>query len=198
MPKKIVKTEKLTKEIVKEHINQGKKVDDCKKYYIDEKDVNPKELDQNPYIVSDNIIEINPFTNLLYNKDYYDLLIKQIICPPDSNPKGLPSGTKKMDLFNHFNKYQAIILEGATGSGKTVLMPIFALEYFITQKNIKDAKVVVTVPKRLAAKNPFPGMLMGVELGEEFGWSREGIATVAQAEIAYQLGCLENRHGNES
>lgn len=173
------KSKILTKEIIEKNIKNGKKLESCKEYELEEKNLDDK--NKNKYIVPKEIRKsiINPYTKNKYNENNYDLLIRKMLCPPDED--GLPSGSKKKELFEHFDKYNTIILDGATGSGKTVLMPVFALDYFINKRNenprdkrYENPKVVVTVPKRMAAVNKFPALLMGVNVGEEFGWSTGG------------------------
>lgn len=173
------KSKILTKEIIENHIKNGKKLESCKEYELEEQ--NPDNRDKNKYIVPSEIRKniINQYTKRKYNENKYDLLIRKMLCSSDHD--GLPSGSKRKELFDHFDKYKTVILDGATGSGKTVLMPVFALDYFIEKRNknprdkrYENPKVVVTVPKRMAATNPFPAMLMGVKVGEEFGWSTGG------------------------
>ena len=76
---------------------------------------------------------INQYTKRKYNENKYDLLIRKMLCSSDHD--GLTSGSKRKELFEHFDKYKTVILDGATGSGKTVLMPVFALDYFIEKRN---------------------------------------------------------------
>jgi len=173
------KSKILTKEIIENHIKNGKKLESCEEYELEDKNLDNE--NKNKFIVPSEIRKniINQYTKRKYNENKYDLLIRKMLCNSDED--GLPSGSKRKELFDHFDKYKAVILDGATGSGKTVLMPVFALDYFIEKRNknprdkrYENPKVVVTVPKRMAATNVFPAMLMGVKVGEEFGWSTGG------------------------
>ena len=64
--------------------------------------------------------EINPITGSAYTPKYYDILAKR---------KKLPAWEAKEQLLMLVQKYQVVILQGETGSGKTTQIPQFLLDY---------------------------------------------------------------------
>ena len=64
--------------------------------------------------------DINPITGSAYTPKYYDILAKR---------KQLPAWEAKEQLLMLVEKYQVVILQGETGSGKTTQIPQFLLEY---------------------------------------------------------------------
>ncbi len=64
--------------------------------------------------------DINPLTGSPYTPKYYEILSKR---------KKLPAWEAKEQLLLLIQKYQVVILQGETGSGKTTQIPQFLLEY---------------------------------------------------------------------
>lgn len=64
--------------------------------------------------------QINPLTGSAYTPRYYDILTKR---------KQLPAWEAREQLLKLVEKYQVVILQGETGSGKTTQIPQFLLEY---------------------------------------------------------------------
>jgi len=128
-----------------------------------------------PYIIQKDKVPINPFTNKTYKYDNYDHLLRLSLCQ-FGEQYGMPAASFKSILYEKLNNCNVLLVEGLTGCGKTMMFPMFTLEYYITQKNmsIEEAKVICTVPKRAYATNEYPSVLMGVNLGEEYGWSVKG------------------------
>ena len=133
-----------------------------------------------PYIIQKDKVPINPFTDKTYKYDNYDNLLRHSLCQ-FGEQRGMPAASFKSILYEKLNNCNVLLIEGLTGCGKTMMFPMYALEYYITQKNmsIEEAKVICTVPKRAYATNSYPAMLMGVELGEEYGWSVKGNKNVS-------------------
>ena len=111
-------------------------------------------------------LEINPLTGEKYSSNYkyyrekhkWDQLPMYTQIPPEKIIKSIMT-------------HQVVILESGTGSGKSVLMPKYALH----ATNYKG-KVVITNPKQLpTAKNAdFAAKLLDVELGKEVGFQHQG------------------------
>ena len=68
----------------------------------------PKERDQTKGTTK------NPWTNALYSPHYHDILEKR---------KELPAWNAHSEILKLVNKYQVVILQGETGSGKTTQVP---------------------------------------------------------------------------
>lgn len=64
--------------------------------------------------------EINIFTGYPYSAKYYDILEKR---------KQLPAWEAREQLLLLVQKYQVVVLQGETGSGKTTQIPQFLLEH---------------------------------------------------------------------
>ena len=128
-----------------------------------------------PYIIQKDKLPINPFTNKIYKYDNYDHLLRLSLCQ-FGEQYGMPAASFKSILYEKLDNCNVLLVEGLTGCGKTMMFPMYTLEYYITQKNmsIEEAKVICTVPKRAYATNEYPSVLMGVNLGEEYGWSVKG------------------------
>lgn len=111
-------------------------------------------------------LEINPLTGEDYTPNYrywvekskWDQLPMYTQIPPEK-------------IINSIMTHQVVILESGTGSGKSVLMPKYALHATGYKGNI-----VITNPKQLpTAKNAdFAAKLLDVELGKEVGFQHQG------------------------
>ena len=111
-------------------------------------------------------LEINPLTGENYSSNYkfwvekskWDQLPMYTQIPPEKIIKSIAT-------------HQVVILESGTGSGKSVLMPKYALH-----ATGYKGKIVITNPKQLpTAKNAdFAAKLLDVELGKEVGFQHQG------------------------
>ena len=111
-------------------------------------------------ILDPNGNKINPLTDKPYNN-----LEKYI---GFSNKwRTLPVYDKKDEIIKSMNENNVIIARSGTGSGKTVLLPKLMLHVLGYSK-----PVIVTVPKRVLAKNhaEFNADTLGVKVGEQVGY----------------------------
>lgn len=118
---------------------------------------------------------INPISGESYEEEYMNTIFKK--------RKELPMFKKKEEiqkLVNHdFERIheQIILIKGETGSGKTTQIP----QFFVSDlRYVKEAKrddkgkrIIVTVPKRLAARSTAQRVAdeLEVTLGQEVGYS---------------------------
>lgn len=107
-------------------------------------------------------INNNPLNNEQYSENYKTLAKKWSKLPAYKHAE------KIMDLIK---KNQVLLIISSTGSGKTVLIPKFALHTLNY-----DGKVVVTMPKQLIVKSSaeYSAATMDVELGKEIGYQFRG------------------------
>jgi len=113
---------------------------------------------------------INPIWKEPYKQEYMDTIFKK--------RKELPMFKKKEEiqkLVNHDE--QIILIKGETGSGKTTQIP----QFFVSdpryvkkaKRDDKGKRIIVTVPKRLAARSTAQRVAdeLEVTLGQEVGYS---------------------------
>lgn len=100
----------------------------------------------------------NPLTGQPYTQQYHDLV-----------PIWTKQPIYKMarEIIKDINDNQVILLTSGTGSGKTLLLPLYALHH-VQYKG----KVVITMPKKLLTgeSSSFAAKRLDVELGEEVGF----------------------------
>ena len=103
-------------------------------------------------------INNNPINDKKYS-DNYKLLSK--------NWTVLPAYTKANEIINSITDFQLTFIISGTGSGKTVLVPKFALHY----TNYKG-KIGVTLPKKDATRKAaeYAADTLDVKLGQEIGY----------------------------
>lgn len=106
--------------------------------------------------------EKNPLTNTDYSQSY-----KKEAAIWSKYPTYLKADT----ILESINKNQVTFIISGTGSGKTVLVPKFALHY--TNYN---GKVVVTLPKRILAFSSadYAAHTLDVDLGTDIGYAFSG------------------------
>lgn len=104
--------------------------------------------------------------------------------PYTSQYKELAKLWSKLPLYEHekqikkffscFEKNQVILVISGTGSGKTVLIPKFALKYLLKSNN--DSKIVITNPKILTTiyNAEYSAKTLDVELGNIVGYKFRG------------------------
>jgi HrpA-like RNA helicase len=122
------------------------------------------------YIMIDNSIGIydingikpNPFNNSLYSDEY------KILSKFWSN---LPSYEYIDKCIKSIIDNDVILIASGTGSGKTVLVPKFALHV-----NDYKGKIIVTLPKKIITKKAaeFAAKTLDVKLGEYVGYQYKG------------------------
>ena len=83
--------------------------------------------------------EINPLTGNPYSKHYYELQEKI---------NTLPVKQYEAEVIKKLKENKVIILEGATGSGKTTQIPKFCLD----EEICKGKAICCTQPRRVATK----------------------------------------------
>lgn len=106
---------------------------------------------------------INPFTNKLYSRKYFELLEKR---------KQLPVYEYKEKFWDMLDNHNTIVLVGETGSGKTTQIPQWCVEYLKKNKTGKTC-VACTQPRRVAAMSVSARVAteMDVVLGQEVGYT---------------------------
>ena len=104
----------------------------------------------------------NPLTNTPYSSDYKNNV---------KYWKDLPCYKHRDKLITLINKNQVILIVSGTGSGKTVLIPKFALHTLNYKKT-----VLVTTPKTITTQEnaKWAATLLDVTLGKEVGYRFKG------------------------
>eukprot|EP00729_Bicosta_minor_P015210 gene15210-920_t len=100
----------------------------------------------------------NPYTGRPYSDRYHSIMAKRV---------ELPVWKHKAKFLKMMDENQSIVLEGATGSGKTTQIPQWAIE----KRN--DKLVACTQPRRVAAMSVAQRVAqeMDVSLGEQVGYT---------------------------
>jgi len=114
-------------------------------------------------ILDPNAKNINPMTGKEYqNPDQYLKLAKIW--------SGLPVYQQRLEFIKAIAENQVILVAAGTGSGKTVLVPKYALHTYGYQ-----ARIAVTNPKRIPSEGAaeFAAKAMDVNLGEEVGYQHK-------------------------
>ena len=106
--------------------------------------------------------ELNPITGKEYSEQYKILGKKW---------SKLPAYKERERLINDISNNQVLLIESSTGSGKTVLIPKFAL-HVLDYKG----KIGITLPKQMIAKSSaeFAAKTLDVTLGKEVGYQYRG------------------------
>lgn len=132
-------------------------------------------------------LNINPLTGFDYQDIYLNNTNNEDFPPPKDEtgrviPKTyvnyakwwtkLPVYENKMGVLQTIEKNRVTLIKSGTGSGKTVLIPIFALHAFDYKK-----KVAVCIPKVLSVvkASKFGAVRLDVELGSLVGYSAGGV-----------------------
>ena len=69
-------------------------------------------------------------------------------------PTLLEEETQKI-IYDALEKEDIIIIEGATGKGKSRYLPHMLYNYIKNVKNIPDPKIIITEPRRSTVLNPY-------------------------------------------
>ena len=119
-------------------------------------------IDNSIGIYDINGIKPNPFNNSLYSDEY------KILSKFWSN---LPSYEYIDKCIKSIIDNDVILIASGTGSGKTVLVPKFALHV-----NDYKGKIIVTLPKKIITKKAaeFAAKTLDVKLGEYIGYQYKG------------------------
>ena len=107
-------------------------------------------------------INNNPLTGLPYTEQYLNL---------SKIWSKFPVYKKRNEFINAISKNQVLLVKSGTGSGKTVLVPKFALH-----ANNYEGRIAVTIPKQISVREAavFSAKCMDVKLGEEVGYKYRG------------------------
>jgi len=113
-------------------------------------------------ILDPNGIENNPLTGLPYSQTYKDL---------GKIWSTYPAYSKANEILDSISSNHLTFIISGTGSGKTVLIPKFALHYTNYQ-----GKIAVTLPKRVVTLSAasFAAKTLDVELGKSIGYVYKG------------------------
>ena len=113
---------------------------------------------------------LNPITNKEYSKKYLELA---------KSWSKLPAYENAIDIINKITKHQVILITSGTGSGKTVLVPNYALHSYDYK-----GRIAVTLPKQLTTKNAaeYEADILDVNLGIDIGYQYKGSEEEGRAE----------------
>ena len=113
-------------------------------------------------ILDPNGINDNPLNNKEFSQTYKDL---------SKFWTNLPAYNSAIDVINSIINDNIILISSGTGSGKTVLVPKYALH-----ANNYQGKIIVTLPKKIITKKAaeFAAKTLDVELGKEVGYQFRG------------------------
>lgn len=111
-------------------------------------------------------LQINPLTGENYTPSY-----KYYVEKTKWNKLPMYTQIPPEKIIKSIIKHQVVILESGTGSGKSVLMPKYALH-----ATGYKGKIVITNPKQLPTSEnaSFAAKLLDVELGKEVGFQHQG------------------------
>jgi pre-mRNA-splicing factor ATP-dependent RNA helicase DHX15/PRP43 len=124
--------------------------------------MNIKNTDPNIGILDPLGVHINPLTSQPYSQTYLDMA---------KIWSKLPAYDKRTEIIDAIQSNQLVIVVAGTGSGKTVLLPKFALH---TLKY--NGKVAVTLPKRIntISSSTYAAVTLDITLGKEIGYKHKG------------------------
>ena len=90
----------------------------------------------------------------------------------------LPVYSKRNEFIKTISENQVILVESGTGSGKTVLVPKFALH-----SSDYKANIAVTIPKQIIVKSSaiFAAKCLDVKIGKEVGYKYRGSPSDARS-----------------
>ena len=104
----------------------------------------------------------NPLTNEKYSQQYKEL---------GKVWSNLPAYEKAEEIIKTIKDNQIVLITSETGSGKTVLLPKFALHSYDY-----NAKIAITLPKKIIvqASAEYAAKTLDVKLGQEVGYQYRG------------------------
>jgi len=112
----------------------------------------------------------NPLTDKPYSDEYKKLA---------KFWSALPVYKQAEKIIKDIQDHQVILATSQTGSGKTVLVPKFALHTFNY-----NARIAITLPKQIITKSAaeFAALTLDVQLGEEIGYQYRGAPSNANSD----------------
>jgi len=112
----------------------------------------------------------NPLTGLPYSEDYKKLALKW---------SSYPAYESADEVLQSIKKFPITFIVSGTGSGKTVLIPKFALHYLDYK-----GKIAITLPKRTITLSSaeFSAKTLDVKLGGDVGYKYRGSPAHASSE----------------
>jgi HrpA-like RNA helicase len=127
--------------------------------------MNNSKLNNNRGILDPEGKNLNPLNDKPYSEKYKSLAEVWSKFPAYNNPK---------DIIKKIDENQVILVVSGTGSGKTVLIPKYALH----QTNYKG-HIMVSLPKQIIAQSAaeFASLTLDVNLGEQVGYKYKGSDT---------------------
>jgi HrpA-like RNA helicase len=107
-------------------------------------------------------INLNPLNSLEYSSEFKNLA---------KFWSNLPAYKMAKQIVESIESNDIILVKSCTGSGKTVLIPPFALH-----ANNYSGKIIVTLPKKIITKKAaeFAAKILDVKLGEQIGYQFRG------------------------
>ena len=107
-------------------------------------------------------INNNPLTNEPYSNEYKKLALLW---------SKFPAYQEATTIIDSIKNNQVLLIVSGTGSGKTVLLPKFALHAFDYKK-----KIAITLPKQIIAKSAseFSAKTLDIKLGDHVGYQFKG------------------------
>jgi HrpA-like RNA helicase len=127
-------------------------------------------MSKNIGILDPDGVNNNPFTNEPY-QNLYEESDKKTYTDFAKFWTGLPVYKKVKELISDLSKTRVLVLVSGTGSGKSVLMPLYALHSLNYEGN-----VVMTIPKTLSVRETaiFAAKRMDVRIGTHVGYQYRG------------------------
>lgn len=121
----------------------------------------------------------NPLNDLDYSDNYRELAQKW---------SKLPAYEKADEVINTIKKSKVTLVISGTGSGKTVLVPKFALHALGYDKHI-----AITLPKKMISKSAaeYAAATLDVKVGEHVGYQYRGSDRSAKSDDARLLYCTD-------
>jgi len=132
-------------------------------------------------ILDPNANSINPLTNSNYtNRNSYKEFSKDW--------SDLPMYSLRDKAIKAINDNQVVLITAGTGSGKTVLVPKFALHTYSY-----NAKIAITNPKKIPTADAadFAAKTLNVKLGEEVGYKYRGSPKSSMSGKTQLLYCTD-------
>ena len=131
--------------------------------------------------------EVNPLTGEPYQNMYSDEMLKNTDIPITYKSLAkekwtiLPVYQKKEEIIKAMDKHQVLLGISGTGSGKSVLLPKFALHISNYEK-----KVLCCIPTKVSVKSSaeFAAKCMDVQLGQEVGYFYKGDKKISDVTVA--------------
>ena len=92
------------------------------------------------------------FENEEEEKKKLKMFLKQMIIAEKHLESNLPILSRKREIFEKLDKFDLLILEGETGSGKSTQLPQILCEKYNIFENENALPVLITQPRKLATR----------------------------------------------